>query len=184
MHHTRTIYRAGALIGVLLLLALFNTLAVVAQEGDGGASTLTSDTTYTVVAGDYLAKISVKYGVTIECLVRVNNIANPNLIFVGQQLSIPVSCSGQGGGGAVVSTVNGSSDLTCEFDRYAGRTAPGGTYTVRAGDTLDYIACDFGVSLQCLLDSNPQVVNHKRLAIGEALTIDSSCPAWDGAVIP
>jgi hypothetical protein len=44
--------------------------------------------TYTVAAGDTLGKIAQKYATTIEEIVRLNNIANPNLIFTGQNLII------------------------------------------------------------------------------------------------
>ena len=44
---------------------------------------------YIVKWGNTLTKISEEYGVTIEGLVRLNNIANPNLIYVGQVLRIP-----------------------------------------------------------------------------------------------
>jgi hypothetical protein len=43
---------------------------------------------YTVAAGDSLGKIAQKYATTVEELVRLNNIANPNLIFAGQELII------------------------------------------------------------------------------------------------
>jgi LysM repeat protein len=145
---------------------------------------LTQDTTYTVVAGDRLADIAQAYSVTVNCLVRANRIANPNLIYVGQQIFVPVSCAGGGGGDTSSGGGASSLDLMCQFDRYAGRNAPNGVYTVRQGDTLDYIACDFGISLTCLLNSNPEIVNHKRLAVGDQLVINTSCPAWDGAVIP
>ncbi|GBR74680.1 hypothetical protein NO1_1814, partial [Candidatus Termititenax aidoneus] len=43
---------------------------------------------YTVAAGDTLGKIARKYATTVEELIRLNNIANPNLIFAGQSLII------------------------------------------------------------------------------------------------
>lgn len=46
------------------------------------------DGTYTVVLGDTLGKIANKLGVTVDHLVSVNNIANPNLIYVGQTLKL------------------------------------------------------------------------------------------------
>jgi LysM repeat protein len=155
-------------------------------EAAEGASVLalTQDVAYTVVAGDRLAKIAERYGVTVTCLVRANNIANPNLIFVGQQLVIPADC--QGGGGGETSGGGGGVtrlDLTCQFDRYPGREAPGGLYTIRAGDTLDFIACDFGISLQCLLESNPQITNTKRVPVGSQISINTACPPWD-VIIP
>ncbi|MBI5354699.1 MAG: LysM peptidoglycan-binding domain-containing protein [Chloroflexi bacterium] len=45
--------------------------------------------TYTVVAGDNLFRIGLRYGVSYTEIARVNNIPNPRLIFVGQQLCIP-----------------------------------------------------------------------------------------------
>jgi len=46
-------------------------------------------TTYTVVPGDTLYRIAIRYGTTVAELVSLNTIANANLIFVGQVLTIP-----------------------------------------------------------------------------------------------
>lgn len=43
---------------------------------------------YTVKKGDTLDKIAIKYNTTITNLVKLNNIKNPNLIFVGQVIKI------------------------------------------------------------------------------------------------
>jgi len=47
-----------------------------------------NEKTYTVVAGDNLTKIANSFGVTVDYLVQKNNIADPNLIYVGQILKI------------------------------------------------------------------------------------------------
>ena len=44
--------------------------------------------TYIVKAGDTLSGIAKKFVTTVDELVRINNIKNPNLIYVGQQLKI------------------------------------------------------------------------------------------------
>ena len=44
--------------------------------------------TYTVVKGDTLSEIAVKYNTTVSYLAKLNNIANVNLIYVGQVLKI------------------------------------------------------------------------------------------------
>ena len=60
------------------------------QKGSSGDDT--TDTTeptyqtYVVKAGDNLTNIAKKLGVTVDYLVSVNNISNPNLIYVGQVL--------------------------------------------------------------------------------------------------
>ncbi len=51
--------------------------------------TFTADGKYIVQEGDTLAKIASKYGVTWRELAQVNNIINPNLIFVGNELNVP-----------------------------------------------------------------------------------------------
>ena len=44
--------------------------------------------THTVVRGDTLSGIAVKYGTTVSYLAKLNNIRNVNLIYVGQVLKI------------------------------------------------------------------------------------------------
>lgn len=60
----------------------------------GGAQTAPLDSTnmpvlYTVRPGDNLYNLAIRYNTTVSALVNANNIANPNLIFVGQTLIIP-----------------------------------------------------------------------------------------------
>ena len=43
---------------------------------------------YTVVAGDTLSRIAAKYGTTVAKLAADNGIKNPNLIHVGQVITI------------------------------------------------------------------------------------------------
>ena len=40
-------------------------------------------------AGDYLATIADKYGVTVDEIVEANNLENPDLIHPGEELVIP-----------------------------------------------------------------------------------------------
>jgi len=51
---------------------------------------LINETTYSVVSGDSLWKIAVKYNTTWKVLAEYNNLANPHLIFPGQIIKIPV----------------------------------------------------------------------------------------------
>ncbi len=63
-------------------------------NGDGGAETVEFEGTrfiYTVQRGDTLGTIASRYGVSVNDLVALNNIDNPNIIEVGQQIIIPVS---------------------------------------------------------------------------------------------
>src|SRR5688572_24231450 len=74
---------------VLLLLMLAVGVSVSASpEAQSG------QTTYTVVYGDTLFRISLRFNTTIQALASANNISNVNLIYAGQTLTIP----GPGGG--------------------------------------------------------------------------------------
>lgn len=50
---------------------------------------------YVVRGGDTLAKIAMRFGVNMWSIVRANNIANPNVIIVGQRLYIPKASAPQ-----------------------------------------------------------------------------------------
>jgi LysM repeat protein len=83
---------------------------------------------YRVMAGDTLWDLALRNGVTVSSLAAANGILDPDLILVGQQLSLP-------GSAAVPS-------------RRTGPTSPahGSRYQVRPGDTLAGIASKLGVS--------------------------------------
>lgn len=53
------------------------------------APTPSTDEIYVVKKGDTLSGIAAKYGTTYQKLAQYNNIANPNVIFVGQKIKIP-----------------------------------------------------------------------------------------------
>ena len=55
--------------------------------------------TYKIVSGDNLTKIAKQFGTTVDAIVKLNNIANPNLIFAGADLKIPVPDAKAGGAG-------------------------------------------------------------------------------------
>lgn len=81
-------------------------------------------TRYTVQPGDALSLIAERHGVSTAALAEANGIANPNVIYAGQVLTIP-----------------------------AGGTS-GRTYTVVKGDTLGGIAQRFGTTWQALQVAN------------------------------
>jgi len=46
------------------------------------------------VRGDTLRKIAAKFGTTVDVLIQMNpNISNPNVIYVGQAISVPAGAS-------------------------------------------------------------------------------------------
>jgi LysM repeat protein len=53
------------------------------------AQPVTNDEVYTVKSGDTLSGIAIKYNTTYQKLAEYNNIPNPSVIYVGQQIRIP-----------------------------------------------------------------------------------------------
>jgi hypothetical protein len=90
---------SAILLGVLsvCILAVLGTRVTVYAQGAGliAASTPRAQTfVYTVQHGDMLWKLAERFNTTVQELVELNNIENPNLIYVGQVLVIPVSPAG------------------------------------------------------------------------------------------
>ncbi|MCM3053662.1 LysM peptidoglycan-binding domain-containing protein [Caldibacillus thermoamylovorans] len=87
-------------------------------------ATVSTPDTYTVQPGDTLSGIAVKFSTTVNNLVALNNISNPNKIYVGQILKLT---------GTVPS------------EQY---------YIVQSGDNLTKIAKKFGTTVNVLVNLN------------------------------
>ena len=89
---------------------------------------------YTVQRGDTLGSIATRHRTSIAAIVAANGIKNPNLVRVGQVLSVPTSAPG---GPAVAAPAGGATH-----------------HVVRPGDTISGIAGRYGISAQQLIDAN------------------------------
>lgn len=63
--------------------------SVLAGGGGGGGGGGASSKTHIVAPGENLSVIARRHGTTVQELVRLNNIPNPNLIQAGQVLQLP-----------------------------------------------------------------------------------------------
>ena len=122
--------------GVLALLTLMVFLA-------GGA-------THIVARGETLGEIALEHGVTVREIVEANDIANPDLILIGQQLEIP------------------DTDDTGQIP-----TPSGITHTVVRGEVLARIADEYGVSVFDVVAAN-SIPNPDLLHPGQRLIIPSA----------
>lgn len=100
--------------------------------------------TYIVKSGNTLSGIAVRFGTTVEQLVRLNNIRNANLIYPGEVLTI--------------NSTNTLGDLGHNI------------YTIHYGDTLTSIARKFGVSVRQLVELN-DIQNPNIIFAGERIRI-------------
>lgn len=103
-------------------------------------------TTITIRYGDTLSELAIEYNTTVERLVELNNIANPNLIYAGDTLIVPTS--------------DPSSNITQ-------------IYVVQYGDTLSKIAQEYGTTVATLASIN-NIQNVNLIYVGQIIKIPSS----------
>lgn len=98
---------------------------------------------YVVRRGDTLTQIALRFNTTVNILVKLNNIPNPNLIYIGQRLIVPT------GGKNNIQVI---------------------TYRVRRGDNLYRIARRYGTTVQNIVRLNG-IRNPNLIYIGQILRI-------------
>jgi cell wall-associated NlpC family hydrolase len=117
------------------------------QSGDSLTSAPASGgSTHAVQPGDTLKDIANQYGVDFSTLVSVNGLANPDLIYPGDQIQIPGDAS------------FAETSLT--------------SYTVQPGDTLQSIANSHGVTLTAIINYEANgITNPDLIHPGQEITI-------------
>ena len=96
--------------------------------------------------GETLSGIAIKYNTSYQYLARINSIANPNLIYVGQELKVPVLAD------------------------YNIHDTSHRLYIVRRGNTLTQIAREYGVTIENIVELNG-IANPNLIYVGETLRI-------------
>lgn len=155
------IRRVVAVVLVLATLALIPA-QVLAQES--------GQTIHTVQVGDNLTRIAARYGTTVAAIVQANNITNPNIIWVGQQLIIPT-------GSGPVATLT-AVPTQVGFPTATPVTPPTGetVHVVQPGENLFRIALSYGLSTSALAAYNG-ITNPSLIYVGQRLRIPSGAVA-------
>jgi LysM repeat protein len=136
------IHRWVAALAVLVALTLLALPAAVSAETTQAAGGSGCAQCYTVKRGDTLSKIARQYGTTVNNLVALNGIANPDRIAAGTTICVKAKGS-----------------------------HPGGTYyTVKPGDTLYSIARKYGLTASYLAQVNT-IPNPNEIYAGRVLWI-------------
>ena len=127
---------------------------------DSGASSAAQSGSYTVKSGDTLSGIADMHGTDYQTLARMNNIANPRLIFPGQKIFFP---------GA--SADHSQSEFgRSHNDDLATLAAQSGSYTVKSGDTLSGIADMHGTDYHTLARMN-NIANPDFIRTGQQIKL-------------
>lgn len=107
--------------------------------------------TYIVQKGDILSQLAVEFDSTTQTLVAMNNLSNPDVLYVGQELRVPAG-SRRKAPAKKASTVK-----------------KGGEYVIQKGDTLSEIAAAADVSLDDLRSLNN--IEDDKIFAGDTLSI-------------
>jgi FOG: LysM repeat len=107
-----------------------------------------------------LRRIANRFGVSTAAIAEASGLANPNLIFVGQVLTIP---------NQTVSEPTPEPEPEPE-PQPEPEPEQAQTYRVSAGDTLFRIAARFGVSYRDIVSEN-NISNPNLIRVGQVLRI-------------
>lgn len=103
--------------------------------------------------GDTLSQIALDYNTTIEKLAQINNISNPNLIFAGNKLLVPVK-----------------SENNTEQDSNENYIQNYQIYNIKKGDTLSQIAINFNTTVEKIVILN-NIKNPNLIYAGQKIKI-------------
>ncbi|MEM6530382.1 MAG: LysM peptidoglycan-binding domain-containing protein, partial [Chloroflexota bacterium] len=186
--------RTLATIAVAAVMLLTGILTAFAQQ----------NVVYTVQGGDTLAAIAARFGTTQQAIINANGLTNPNTLFAGTLLTIPVPAappaqpaqptSQFGTGGPVIVAPNNPAvsptstpvpvvvvAATPQFGTggpVAGAPA-GQTYTVRTGEGLFEIAVRFGTTAEAIAELNG-ITNINAIQAGQVLRLPAGSTAQVG----
>jgi LysM repeat protein len=139
-------------ISTLLVMAFLLAASPITVQG---APPTNGPIVHIVRWGENLTRLSVLYGISVYDIAQANRLPDPNRIYVGQRLVIPLPP--------------------------APTPAPSGDaiqYTVQAGDTLSALAVRYRSTIHAIVQAN-KLVNPHYIYVGQVLVIPTS-----GADIP
>lgn len=149
--------------------------SVTQDPAAAGAAAAGQATTYTVAAGDTLAAIAKKFGVTQAAIIEANNLADPNKLVLGQQLQIPGAAAAAGAAAGSAGAGSASSGAAA-----SGAT---GSYVVQRNDTLGQIAQKHNTTVAALMELNG-ITNPDRIAVGQKLIVPGAGSGGQAASQP
>ncbi len=163
----RRLFLALMLLGALLFGASFVPQEAAAQDGGGTVQ-------HVVKAGETLYSISRQYGVTVAAMAEANDIADVNLIYEGQVLTIPAR-------GATPTTTpdTGTETATPDTTTPTATTSPpseGVVHTVQAGENLFRISLRYGTTVRAIMELNG-LENPNIIYVGQQIRIPGGAEA-------
>ncbi|MGC9522239.1 MAG: LysM peptidoglycan-binding domain-containing protein [Anaerolineae bacterium] len=142
--------------------------------------------TYVVQAGDTLGVIAVRLGVSTWALMQENGLTSWSVIYVGQELVVPVPSRPEGGDDRAtlepepaVASMPPPEPTDTPSVTEPPTPVDAETYTVRRGDTLTQIAARFGTTVAAISRLNG-IANPSQIYVGQVLRLKGTAPAPSG----
>jgi len=136
-------------------------------------------TTYTVQPGDTLSAIAAQYGSSVAAIAAANGIADPNLIFAGQVLTIPSSTSA-----VTTASVVTSVPAAAPAAPAATAPAPATTSTTTSATLFSTLTLSAQGTFECIVQAessgNPQAYNASSGAMGLLQFMESTWLEYGG----
>lgn len=110
-------------------------------------SASSSGSTYVVKAGDTLSAIAARHNVSLGSIFSANGLSMSSIIYPGQKIKLS-------GGSSVAVQTSPKPAAPKPSTPKPSTSSAGGSYTIKAGDTLGAIAAKHGISLSALLSAN------------------------------
>lgn len=130
-------------------------------------------TIHTIARGESLAGIAQRYGITVEQLIQINNITNPNLIYAGQQLTVWTTSDPNAAPPA---------DPNASAPQPEAPPPPTTTHVVQPGETLAQIGRQYGVTWVAIAQANG-LANADNIYAGQQLIIPDPSTIADLGII-
>jgi LysM repeat protein len=125
------------------------------------SSLLAQSPAYTVKAGDSLARIARKHSCTPQELAAANGMKLNAVIHPGQSLKLPAK-AGPASESVTTSSTAASAETTV--------APPGGSHTIKPGETLSSVSRRYKVSLSSILAANPGI-KPNTLKVGQKIQL-------------
>jgi peptidoglycan-N-acetylglucosamine deacetylase len=126
----------------------------VSYPGGTTVTTITSFTSYKVRQGDFLASIAQRFNTTLQAILSTNYLPNPDLLYVGQLLTIPRT----------------STRVSPPLPVYRVPVKSGKYYIVQPGDNLFGIAARTGRNAWAIARANG-ILDLNAIYVGQPLII-------------
>lgn len=170
------------------------TSAATEETATPEASASPDAVTHIVVVGDMVSSLAQQYNSSVEAIRSANDLNASSVIFVGQQLIIPVNVIDVGGASAVAAfsaqsapspsptptatftaMPTATSTPTATFTMTPSPTATPVTHQVLPGDTLEKIAARYDTTVELIANQN-SIANVHQIDVGQILVIPTPAP--------